>query len=83
MMSEHRSTTWTGPRRIVASFRSPTRQLPKSGYVMRRYTPRRGVAAPRWFVAVLLGGAAALTAMTAALPSVTAAPASQTWSIAR
>jgi hypothetical protein len=50
---------------------------------MRRYTPRRGVAAPRWFVAVLLGGAAALTAMTAALPSVTAAPASQPWSIAR
>ncbi|WP_297509659.1 hypothetical protein [uncultured Caulobacter sp.] len=42
---------------------------------MRSPTPRRGVAAPRWFVALLLGGAAALTAMTAALPSPSAAPA--------
>ena len=50
---------------------------------MRRYTPRHGVPAPRWFVAVLLGGAAALTAMTAALPSISAAPASPTWSTAR
>jgi len=35
---------------------------------MRRYTPRRGVTAPRWFVAALLGGTAVLTAATAALP---------------
>lgn len=35
---------------------------------MRRYTPRRGVTAPRWFVAALLGGTAALTAATAVLP---------------
>ncbi|MET3664651.1 hypothetical protein [Caulobacter sp. 1776] len=49
---------------------------------MRRYTPRRGVAAPRWFVAVLLGGAAALTAMTAALPPMSPAPAASTWRIA-
>ena len=35
---------------------------------MRRYTPRRGVTAPRWFVAALLGGTAALTAATAMLP---------------
>jgi hypothetical protein len=48
---------------------------------MRRYTPRRGVAAPRWFVAVLLGGAAVLTAMTAALP--TASSALSSWSISR
>ena len=51
---------------------------------MRRYTPRRGVTAPRWFVAALLGGTAALTAATAVLPKPTlttsAAPA---WSIAR
>ncbi|HJV43793.1 hypothetical protein [Caulobacter sp.] len=48
---------------------------------MRRYTPQRGVTAPRWFVAVLLGGTAALTAATAALPQ--SAPATQTWSITR
>lgn len=36
---------------------------------MRRYTPRGGVTAPRWFVAALLGGTAALTAATAVLPS--------------
>ncbi|WP_255408364.1 hypothetical protein [Caulobacter sp. FWC2] len=42
------------------------------------------MAAPRWFVAALLGGTAALTAMTAALPTVSAAPASSSpWSIAR
>lgn len=35
---------------------------------MRRYTPRRGVTAPRWFVAALLGGTAVLTAATAVLP---------------
>ena len=35
---------------------------------MRRHTPRRGVTAPRWFVAALLGGTAALTAATALLP---------------
>ena len=35
---------------------------------MRRHTPRRGVTAPRWFVAALLGGTAALTAATAVLP---------------
>ena len=38
---------------------------------MRRYTPRRGVMAPRWFVATLLGGTAALTAATALLPKST------------
>lgn len=80
-MPEHRSTGWMGPCRIVTSFRSPTRQLPKSELVMRRYTPQRGVTAPRWFVAVLLGGTAALTAATAALPQ--SAPATQTWSITR
>ena len=43
-----------------------------------------GVAAPRWFVAALLGGTAVLTAMTAALPTVTAAPASpSSWSASR
>ena len=35
---------------------------------MRRYTPRRGVTAPRWFVAALVGATAALTAATAVLP---------------
>jgi len=53
---------------------------------MRRYTPRRGVTAPRWFVAALLGGTAVLTAATAALPSASPAPAAQTlqtWSLAR
>lgn len=35
---------------------------------MRRHTPKRGVTAPRWFVAALLGGTAALTAATAVLP---------------
>lgn len=54
-------------------------------YAMRRYTPRRGgVTAPRWFVAALLGGTAALTAATAVLPkpapTTSAAP---TWSQAR
>ncbi|WP_454715022.1 hypothetical protein [Caulobacter segnis] len=49
---------------------------------MRRYTPRRGVTAPRWFVAALLGGTAALTAATAALPNPTPAPATTAWSIA-
>lgn len=43
---------------------------------MRRYTPRNGVTAPRWFVAALLGGAAALTAATAVLPR--PAPAAET-----
>jgi hypothetical protein len=47
---------------------------------MRRYTPPRGVTAPRWFVAALLGGTAALTAATAVLPSVSPAPAA--WRIA-
>ena len=86
-MPEHRSTGWTAPWVIVASFRSPMRQLPKSELVMRRYTPRRGVTAPRWFVAALLGGTAALTAASAALPlfaSMSAPPsADQTWSLAR
>jgi hypothetical protein len=55
---------------------------------MRRYTPRRGVTAPRWFVAALLGGTAALTAATAVLPkpALTTSPApaaSPAWSIAR
>ena len=51
---------------------------------MRRYTPPRGVTAPRWFVVALLGGTAALTAMTAALPTLSAAPASpSSWSSAR
>ncbi|USQ97659.1 hypothetical protein [Caulobacter sp. RL271] len=45
---------------------------------MRRYTPRRGVTAPRWFVAALLGGTAALTAATATLPSASPAPGAQT-----
>lgn len=54
---------------------------------MRRYTPRRGVTAPRWFVAALLGGTAALTAATAALPipsltGATPAPAATAWRIA-
>ena len=44
---------------------------------MRRYTPRRGVTAPRWFVVALLGGAAALTAATAALPSASPAQITQ------
>jgi len=68
-MPEHRSTAWTLPPGIVTSFRTPTRQTPKFELVMRRYTPRGGVTAPRWFVAALLGGAAALTAATAVLPS--------------
>jgi hypothetical protein len=46
---------------------------------MRRYTPRRGVAAPRWFVAVLLGGTAVLTAATAMLPSPSPAPTPSSW----
>lgn len=54
---------------------------------MRRYTPRGGVTAPRWFVAALLGGTAALTAATAVLPQNPANPAhtsaANTWSIAR
>jgi hypothetical protein len=55
---------------------------------MRRYTPRGGVTAPRWFVAALLGGTAALTAATAVLPkpNLTAAAQTQTFqtrSIAR
>ncbi|MBO9542943.1 hypothetical protein [Caulobacter sp.] len=49
---------------------------------MRRYTPRRGVTAPRWFVVALLGGTAALTAATAALPIATPAPAATAWRIA-
>ena len=49
---------------------------------MRRYTPRRGVTAPRWFVAALLGGTAALTAATAVLPSMSAAPNTTAWRIA-
>lgn len=68
-MTEHRSTVWTPPSGIVTSFRTPTRQTPKFELVMRRYTPRGGVTAPRWFVAALLGGTAALTAATAVLPS--------------
>lgn len=44
---------------------------------MRRYTPRRGVTAPRWFVAVLLGGTAALTAATAVLPQSASTPAAR------
>jgi hypothetical protein len=44
---------------------------------MRRHTPRGGVTAPRWFVAALLGGTAALTAATAALPQ-SANPSAQT-----
>jgi hypothetical protein len=82
-MPEHRSTDWTTRRPIVASFRSPTRQLPKFRLAMIPYTPRRGVAAPRWFVAALLGGAAALTAMTAALPTAATSPAPASWRIAR
>ncbi len=55
---------------------------------MRRYTPRRGVTAPRWFVAALLGGTAALTAATAVLPkpalTTSLAPAATpAWSIAQ
>lgn len=51
---------------------------------MRRYTPPRGVTAPRWFVAALLGGTAALTAATAVLPTITTspAPAATAWRIA-
>jgi hypothetical protein len=51
---------------------------------MRRYTPPRGVTAPRWFVAALLGGTAALTAATAALPTTmtSPAPAATAWRIA-
>lgn len=53
---------------------------------MRRYTPRRGVTAPRWFVAALLGGTAVLTAATAVLPKpvlTTTAPPLQIGSLAR
>jgi hypothetical protein len=47
---------------------------------MTRYTPRRVAAVPRRFVAALLVGAAAITAVSAAQPS----PAAQTeWRIAR
>ena len=78
-MPEHRSTAWTAPTGIVTPFRTPTRQTPKLELVMRRYTPRGGVTAPRWFVAALLGGTAALTAATAALPDAAGrAPADQT-----
>ena len=54
---------------------------------MRRYTPPRGVTAPRWFVAALLGGTAALTAATAMLPTTSpnasmGAPATTAWRIA-
>jgi len=49
---------------------------------MRRYTPPRGVTAPRWFVAALLGGTAALTAATAMLPTTSPAPAATAWRIA-
>lgn len=79
MMQEHRSTAWTTLSGIVTSFRTPTRQTPKFELVMRRYTPRGGVTAPRWFIAALLGGTAALTAATAVLPSAPArTPADQT-----
>lgn len=47
---------------------------------MTRYTPRRVAAAPRWFVAALMAGAAAITAVSAALPT---PPAPSAWSIAR
>ena len=46
---------------------------------MTRYTPRRAVAAPRWFVAALMAGAAAITAVSAILPS----PAHTEWRTAR
>ena len=36
---------------------------------MTRYTPRRAVAAPCWFVAALMDGAAAITAVSALPPS--------------
>lgn len=49
---------------------------------MKAYTPRRGVTAPRWFVAALLGGTAALTAATALLPPPPVAQTAQTWRIA-
>ncbi|MFT4250967.1 MAG: hypothetical protein QM608_00580 [Caulobacter sp.] len=39
---------------------------------MTRYTPRRATAAPRWFVAALLAGAAVVTALPALLSSATA-----------
>ncbi len=79
-MAEHRSTGWTDPCCIVTSFRTPTRQTPKFELVMRRYTPRGGVTAPRWFVAALLGATAALTAATAVLPQTTpASPATSAW----
>lgn len=35
---------------------------------MTRYSPRRTAAAPRWFVAALMAGAAAITAVSAILP---------------
>lgn len=86
-MPEHRSTAWTTPSGIVTSFRTLTRQTPQFELVMRRYTPRGGVTAPRWFVAALLGGTAALTAATAVLPQNAINPArtsaANTWSIAR
>ena len=81
-MPEHRSTTWTIVSVTLAPFRTPTRQTPKFELVMRRYTPRGGVTAPRWFVAALLGGTAALTAATAVL-SPPHPPVQPTWSPAR
>jgi hypothetical protein len=81
-MPEHRSTGWTTLSVIVTPFRTPTRQTPKFELVMRRYAPRGGVTAPRWFVAVLLGGTAALTAATTALPT-PHPPVQPTWSPAR
>lgn len=50
---------------------------------MRRYTPRRGVTAPRWFVAALVGASAALTAATAVLPNAPPTQATATWRAVR
>lgn len=49
---------------------------------MRRNAPRGGATAPRWFVAALLGGAAALTAASAMLP-LPHTPVQTAWSPAR
>ncbi|WP_425995938.1 hypothetical protein [Caulobacter sp. DWR1-3-2b1] len=36
---------------------------------MTRHTPRRAVAAPRWFAAALMAGAATIVAVSAIPPS--------------
>lgn len=66
----------------MTSFRTPTRQTPNFELVMRRNAPRGGATAPRWFVAALLGGAAALTAASAMLP-LPHTPVQTAWSPAR